>query len=214
MPDTQDQVVLTAAELSYLIASSPSTTQLGSRAAEVVGLTSDERHEASVSAGFSSLIARGLAISDGNQVTLAPSTSAVSDALSQSQVNIQIGLVAAERADGAILFKSERVRLLLSPRRHRCFDLVGLDPRGDLPGQLLAITRDFLGRYRPGVVTIVVDTAGRGTPSDLGWTTVAADTDAQSWSVVFGREPSDIDRGVGEEQAVHRMRGRLQELLA
>lgn len=206
-----EQVVLTAAELSYLISSSPAPTRLGVRAAEAIGLTGAERSESVIATGFSSLIARGLAVSDGTLVTLAPSTSSVSDAITQARVNVQIGLVAAERSDGGLLFESSRVRVLVSPRRHRCFDVTGLNHHADLPEQLLTITREFFQRHRPGVVTMVVDTAGHGQPEDLGWATVAAD--AERWSVVFSQEPSDAHRGIGEEQAVQRMRERLGELL-
>lgn len=211
MTASADQVAFTAAELAYIIASNPASTRLGGRAAAVIGLTDAERSEAAVAAGFSSLIVRGLAISDGERVTYAPATGAVSEAITKAIVTVQIGLIAAEKSDGTLLFDSGRARLLVTPRKHRCFDVTGLGRSEDAGGQLLIIAREFLERHRPGVVSLVVDTSGTGQPEDLSWATVAADTD--TWSVVFSREPSDLDRGLSEAEAVERLQRRLHQLL-
>ncbi|MBB5874078.1 hypothetical protein F4553_007512 [Allocatelliglobosispora scoriae] len=211
MTASADRVSFTAAELSYLIASSPATTPLGGRAAQVIGLTDAERGEAAISAGFSSLIVRGLAVSDGERVTYAPATGAVSEAVTKASVCVQLGLISADKSDGAVLFDSGRARLLVTPRKHRCFDVTGMNRTLDVGGQLLAVARQFLERNRPGVVSFAVDTTGSGVTEDIGWVTAAADND--TWSVVFSREPSDADRGLSESEAVERLQRRLHQLL-
>jgi len=211
MTNRTDHVALTATELSYLLTVESELTTVGRRAADVLGLTEPERDRPGLAAGLSSLLVRGLVVSDGQRVTLAPTVGAVTQALRGSTTNVQIGFVSKDKSDGALVFDAGSVRVLITPRLHRCFDAVGLDHRAGLAGQLVHMSREFLQRFRPGVVSAVMDTTGSGRAEDLKWATVS--TDAEAWSVGFSRDPAQAETGLTETQAFERLLDHFVQLL-
>jgi hypothetical protein len=63
---------------------------------------------------------------------------------------VQVGLVADQTADGALLFESGIVRFLLAPRAYRCFDVTGVDPAVDRRDPLLDLARRSWSRTGRG----------------------------------------------------------------
>jgi hypothetical protein len=218
-----DQITLTAAEISFLIAAVDPASQ--TVAADLVGLTPEERTGPVKAAGLASLTARGLAAPAGENVHLAGPAAAVATGLTQATMIIQLGLVAAnpERADGTMIFANETVRFLIAPRLNRCYDITGLDRTRDLREPILHVVQTFLAQHRPGVASLRIEhgpdpaTLGRRlitTATDLapgfGWVTVGVGPD-NTWTFadVFEQDARNGDQA----QALDRLRRVLSDLL-
>ena len=118
-----DRISLTAAELAFLLSVSGTS---GSPAPDLLGFTDADRAEPVIAAGLGSLLLRHLvAPGTGQQVELAPELVAITEGLARPRVCVQVGLVADQTADGALMFESGIVRFLLAPRAYRCFDVTG-----------------------------------------------------------------------------------------
>jgi hypothetical protein len=146
-----EQLSLTAAELSFLLASG------GERVGEtprLLGLTDADRGDAVLSAGLGSLLLRHLAAPvDGSRLELAPAVAAVAAGLHRPRGFVQVGLTAEDHADGAVLIDAERIRILVAGRAYRCYDITPVAPDVDVREPLLAIADRFLHRHRPAVAT-------------------------------------------------------------
>jgi hypothetical protein len=114
-----ERISLTAAEIAFLLtAGGPN---VASPAAELLGLTDADRTDVVLAAGLGSLLLRHLATPvDDQQVELGSSLIFVAQGLAYPQVCVQVGLVADDFADGAVLFESGTTRYLLAPRSYRC----------------------------------------------------------------------------------------------
>lgn len=218
-----DRITLTAAEISFLIAAVDPTSR--TRAADLVGLTQEERTEPVRAAGLASLTARGLAMPAGEDVQVAGPVNAVATGLTQATTIVQLGLVAAnpERADGATIFANEAVRFLIAPRLNRCYDVTGLDRTRDLREPIMNLVQTFLAQHRPGVASLRIEhgpdpaTLGRHltTPATdpapgFGWVTVGAGPN-NTWTIadVFDQAARKGD----EAQALDRLHRVLGDLL-
>lgn len=191
-----DRISLTAAELAFLL--SVSGGAAGSPGPRLLGLTAGERTDALVAAGVGSLLLRHLAapVSE-HQVELAPAVAAVAEGLARPRLTVQLGLVAAERADGGLLFDTGSVRFLVAPRAFRCFDVTGVDPALDRRDPLMELAHSFLQRHRPGVASFNVLAGDRL----AGWTTVTATADG-TWTFVAGRDEAAARSGLTADHAM------------
>ncbi|MER7007047.1 hypothetical protein ABT297_28965 [Dactylosporangium sp. NPDC000555] len=151
-----EQLSMTAAELSFLLAS-------GDRPGEtprLLGLTDADRTDAVLSAGVGSLLLRHLAVPvDGNRLELAPAVAAVAAGLHRPRGFVQVGLTADDHADGALLLDAERIRVLVAARAYRCYDVSPLAPGADAREPLLAVADRFLHRHRPALATFTASPA-------------------------------------------------------
>ncbi|WP_432824868.1 hypothetical protein [Dactylosporangium sp. CA-092794] len=145
-----EQLSMTAAELSFLLAS-------GDRPGEtprLLGLSDAERADAVLSAGLGSLLLRHLAAPvDGSRLELAPAVAAVAAGLHRPRAFVQVGLTADDHADGALLLDAERIRVLVVARAYRCYDITPIAPGADPAEPLLAVADRFLHRHRPALAT-------------------------------------------------------------
>ncbi|MEV8515317.1 hypothetical protein [Dactylosporangium sp. NPDC051484] len=145
-----EQLSMTAAELSFLLASGgwPGETP------RLLGLTDADRTDAVLSAGVGSLLLRHLAAPvDGSRLELAPAVAAVAAGLHRPRGFVQVGLTAEDHADGALLLDAERIRVLVAARAYRCYDISPIAPGADACEPLLAIADRFLHRHRPALAT-------------------------------------------------------------
>jgi hypothetical protein len=176
-----EQLSMTAAELSFLLAS-------GERAGDtprLLGLTDADRSDAVLSAGLGSLLLRHLAAPvDGSRLEMAPAVAAVAAGLHHARGFVQVGLSAEDHADGALLIHGERSRVLVAARAYRCYDISPLAADADAREPLLAVADRFLHRYRPAVATFTAaaaaDVARGAEPIQV---TLSSSADG-SWKVV------------------------------
>jgi hypothetical protein len=206
-----DRISLTAAELSFLLSVSGTT---GSPAPDLLGFTDADRTDQVVAAGLGSLLLRHLvAPGTGQQVELAPELVAVTEGLARPRVCVQVGLVADQTADGALLFESGIVRFLLAPRAYRCFDVTGVDPALDRRDPLLDLARPFLEAHRPAVASFTAHSAQihNGGTQDA-WVTVSSGPDGR-WSFVSGSDQNAGMTGLHPDEAMDRVRVELGALL-
>jgi hypothetical protein len=153
-----DQIGLTAAELSFALTALELDPD--EPAWRLLGLTDEERSPAVISAGFGSLLIRGLAVTKRGQFTLAPAVAAVVEGLVAPKFWAEIGVIAPDTADGSLLFETGAVRFLIAPRAHRCFDVVGLNRSADLRTILLPLIQGFLERHQPAAASILIEKSG------------------------------------------------------
>jgi hypothetical protein len=201
-----DSISLTSAELAFLLSVSGTT---GSPAPDLLGFTDADRTDPVIAAGLGSLLLRHLAVpGTGQQVELAPELVAVTEGLARPRVCVQVGLVADQTADGALLFESGVVRFLLAPRAYRCFDVTGVDPAVDRRDPLLDLARPFLDKHRPAVASFTVHSA----QIQNGWVTMSSGADGR-WSFVPGSDPDAALSGLAADEAMQRVRTELGGLL-
>jgi hypothetical protein len=201
-----DRISLTAAELAFLLSVSGTT---GSPAPDLLGFTDADRTEPVIAAGLGSLLLRHLvAPGSGQRVELAPELVAVTEGLARPRICVQVGLVADQTADGALLFESGIVRFLLAPRAYRCFDVTGVDPAVDRRDPLLQLARPFLDTHRPAVASFTAHSA----QVQNAWVTVSAGADGL-WSFVSGGEPDAARSGLSADDAMEHVRTELGSLL-
>jgi hypothetical protein len=201
-----DSISLTSAELAFLLSVSGTT---GSPAPDLLGFTDADRTDPVIAAGLGSLLLRHLvAPGTGQQVELAPELVAVTEGLARPRVCVQVGLVADQTADGALLFESGIVRFMLAPRAYRCFDVTGVDPAVDRRDPLLELARPFLEAHRPAVASFTAHSA----QVQNAWVTVSSGTDGR-WSFVSGSDPDAALTGLTADDAMYRVRTELGVLL-
>jgi hypothetical protein len=201
-----DSISLTSAELAFLLSVSGTT---GSPAPDLLGFTDADRTDPVIAAGLGSLLLRHLAVpGTGQQVELAPELVAVTEGLARPRVCVQVGLVADQTADGALLFESGLVRFLLAPRAYRCFDVTGVDPAVDRRDPLLDLARPFLDKHLPAVASFTVHSA----QVQNGWVTMSSGADGR-WSFVPGSDPDAALSGLTADEAIERVRTELGGLL-
>jgi hypothetical protein len=153
-----EQLSMTAAELSFLLASGD---RLG-QTPRLLGLTDADRTDAVLSAGVGSLLLRHLAApvdGNGSRLDLAPAVAAVAAGLHRPRGFVQVGLKADDHADGALLLDAERIRVLVAARAYRCYDITPIAAETDVRDPLLAVADRFLHRYRPAVATFTASSA-------------------------------------------------------
>jgi hypothetical protein len=201
-----DSISLTSAELAFLLSVSGTT---GSPAPDLLGFTDADRTDSVIAAGLGSLLLRHLvAPGAGQQVELAPELVAVTEGLARPRICVQVGLVADQIADGALLFESGIVRFLLAPRAYRCFDVTGVDPAVDRRDPLLDLARPFLEKHRPAVASFTAHSA----QVSNGWVTVSSGADGR-WSFVPGSDEDAALSGLTADEAMERVRVELGNLL-
>ncbi|MDG6103387.1 hypothetical protein Daura_36180 [Dactylosporangium aurantiacum] len=181
MDGTTEHLSMTAAELSFLLASGGPAGE----APRLLGLTDADRADAVLSAGLGSLLLRHLAAPvDGQKLEMAPAVAAVAAGLHHPRAFIQVALTAEDHADGALLFEAEMTRFLVAARAYRCYDITPIGADVDVREPLLAVADRFLHRHRPAVATFNASTAqdvARGTTPARA--TLASSTDG-SWRFV------------------------------
>jgi hypothetical protein len=151
-----EQLSMTAAELSFLLASGDRPGQTP----RLLGLTDADRTDAVLSAGLGSLLLRHLAAPvDGSRLEMAPAVAAVAAGLRRPRGFVQVGLTADDHADGALLLDSEWIRVLVAARAYRCYDVTPIAPDADAREPLLAVADRFLHRHRPAVATFAASSA-------------------------------------------------------
>lgn len=201
-----DRISLTAAELAFLLSVSGTS---GSPAPDLLGFTDADRTEPVIAAGLGSLLLRHLvAPGTGQQVELAPELVAITEGLARPRICVQVGLVADQTADGALLFESGIVRFLLAPRAYRCFDVTGVDPAVDRREPLLQLARPFLDAHRPAVASFTAHSA----QVQNAWVTVSVEPDDR-WSFVSGSDPDAGRSTLTADEAMERVRDALGDLL-
>ncbi len=201
-----DRISLTAAELAFLLSVSGNS---GSPAPDLLGFTDADRAEPVIAAGLGSLLLRHLvAPGTGQQVQLAPELVAITEGLARPRICVQVGLVADQTADGALMFESGIVRFLLAPRAYRCFDVTGVDPAVDRREPLLQLARPFLDAHRPAVASFTAHSA----QVQNAWVTVSVESDDR-WSFVSGNDPDAGRSTLTADEAMERVREALGDLL-
>jgi hypothetical protein len=153
-----EQLSMTAAELSFLLASGDRQGQIP----RLLGLTDADRTDAVLSAGVGSLLLRHLAApveGSGSSLELAPAIAAVAAGLHRPRGFVQVGLTADDHADGALLLDAERIRVLVAARAYRCYDITPIGADTDLREPLLAVADRFLHRHRPALATFTASSA-------------------------------------------------------
>ncbi|MFI5910002.1 hypothetical protein [Dactylosporangium sp. NPDC051541] len=180
-----EQLSMTAAELSFLLASGDRPGQVP----RLLGLTDADRTDAVLSAGVGSLLLRHLAAPvDGasTRLDLAPAVAALAAGLHRPRGFVQVGLTAEDHADGALLLDAERIRVLVAARAYRCYDITPIAPGADVRDPLLAVADKFLHRHRPAVATFAASSAAdfeRGIQPPRA--TISSSADGK-WLVVTG----------------------------
>lgn len=203
-----DRISLTAAELAFLL--SAHADESPSPAGRLLGFGAQDRTDAVLGAGLGSLLLRHLAAPTADQrVELTPAVAAVANGLAKPWLCVQVGLVADQLTDGALLFESDAVRFLLAPRAYRCFDVTGVDQSVDRRDVLIRLGGSFLERYGPGVASFTVPTAP---DPDSAWVTVALAADG-TWTVATGRAPDAPIEGLAAGDALARLSAELGGLL-
>ncbi|GAA2380066.1 hypothetical protein [Dactylosporangium salmoneum] len=176
-----DQLSMTAAELSFLLASGDRQGQTP----RLLGLGDADRTDAVLSAGLGSLLLRHLAAPvDGSRLEMAPAVAAVAAGLHRPRGFVQLGLTADDHADGALLIAAEQIRMLVAARAYRCYDVTPLAPEADARDALLAVADKFLHRHRPAIATFAATSAAdfeRGVQPGRATLSSAADG---TWRVV------------------------------
>ena len=151
MDGTTGQLSMTAAELSFLLASGGQPGE----APRLLGLTDADRADAVLGAGLGSLLLRHLAAPvEGQKLELAPAVAAVAAGLHHPRAFVQVGLTARDHADGSLLFEAEMTRFLVAVRAYHCYDITPIGTDVDVREPLLAIADRFLHRHRPAVATL------------------------------------------------------------
>jgi len=204
-----DRISLTAAELAFLL--SVQAEAADSPSAALLGFGEADRTDAVLGAGLGSLLLRHLAAPTADQrVELAPAVAAVAEGLTRPRLCVQVGLVADQLTDGALLFEAGQVRFLLAPRAYRCYDVTGVDPALARRDVLIRLGVTFLERFRPGVASFTVATAA---DPATAWNTLAVAVDG-TWTVGTGRAPDAPIEGLAAADALARLSAELTALLA
>ncbi|WP_433043908.1 hypothetical protein [Dactylosporangium sp. CS-033363] len=153
-----EQLSMTAAELSFLLASGDKQGQTP----RLLGLTEADRADAVLSAGVGSLLLRHLAApveGSGSRLELAPAIAAVAAGLREVRGFVQVGLSAEDHADGVLLLHAERIRVMIAARAYRTYDLTPIPADTDARESLLSVADRFLHRHRPAVATFTAASA-------------------------------------------------------
>jgi len=213
-------IVLTAAELAFLLASGAdpadavdtlntlntldtvetAESAAGDQLRTRLGITPDEQTTVVLEAGLASLLVRGLADIDQHadqqvyqhQVLLNPVVAGVAESLCEPQLWAQLSLAADGLADTCLLVQTASARFLVAPRAHRCFEIAGLDPDQPYAQPLLTIARGFLETYPPAMASLIVQTADRAGIAEPPQSFVLAVDANRQWSLgIESGEPGD-----------------------
>ena len=235
-------IVLTAAELAFLLASdadpaetvdtvdtvdtvesadqADSAEAAGDQLRTRLGITPDEQTTVVLEAGLASLLVRGLADVDQHQVLLNPVVAGVAESLCEPQLWAQLSLAADGLGDTCLLVQTASARFLVAPRAHRCFEIAGLDPDQPYAQPLLTIARGFLETYPPAMASLIVQTADLAAATEPPRSFILAVDSNGQWSLgIESGEPGDpepdeiLDR-LSADDAVERLRSALANLLA
>ncbi len=202
---------LTAAEIVFLL--STLDAEAASKAPVLFGFADSERTDAVAVSGLGSLVLRGLASADAERVQLTPDVAAIGAGLVHATDVVQIGLLAKGRSDAAIMFCTPSTRFLVTPLRHRCFQVTGLDAAKPMIEPLLHLTREFLTEEQPGVVSVVFGAAA--TPEQakaLHSVIVSADSQGR-WSLARAGVQGERT-GLTEQEALDHLKMNVGEILA
>jgi hypothetical protein len=162
-----DRLTLTGAELALLLSTEP--TPVAAPLLAVLGITPEDTGDAAARAALGALLLRGLATPDPDRIRFDPAVAAVAEGLMAPRYWIEIGLVADDTADGAVLVEGPGERFLLSPRPFHTFDIVGVDPAASVTGPtgpICTVVQRFLTTYQPAVASVRVTVPGRSTGDD------------------------------------------------
>ncbi|MFB9183480.1 hypothetical protein ACFFX1_35580 [Dactylosporangium sucinum] len=203
-----EQLSMTAAELSFLLASGDRPGE----ASRLLGLTDADRTDAVLSAGLGSLLLRHLAAPvEGSRLELSPAVAAIAAALHRPRAFVQVGLTADDHADGALLFDAGGIRFMVGARTYRRYDITPVAADADVRDSLLAVADRFLHRHRPATATFNAATAAdfaRG--AQPARATLASSADG-SWQVV-GVDGTE-STAAGFDAAAAIVRGELAKML-
>jgi hypothetical protein len=206
-----EKLRLTVAELTFLLKTLD--TEGTSPVPVLFGFADSERTDAMAVAGLGSLLLRGLAAASEERVQLAPDVAAAGANLVHAKQVVQIGLLTKGKSDGAILFATEVSRILVTPLPHRCFEVLGLAPDGEVGKPLEHLVREFLAAQNPGLVSMLFGVADSPEAArQLGSVTVGKDARGQ-WSMARAGVEGEIT-GLSEAETLSRFRAVVRELVA
>ncbi len=162
-----DQLTLTGAELALLLSNEP--VPVATPLLRVLGITAEDTGDAVGRAALGALILRGLATPGPDRIRFDPAVAAVAEGLMSPRYWIEIGLVAEDTADGAVLVEGPGERFLLTPRPFHTFDILGVDPAVSVSGPagpVCTVIQRFLATYQPAVASLRVIIPGQDTGPD------------------------------------------------
>ena len=197
-------ISLTAGEIGLLLRESGAQD---APVSEVLGISEDEHGETVTAASLSSLLLRGLAETAGGALHFGEALAAVAEGLADPVYWVEIGLVAAGTANGAVLVEGPGERFVVTPRGHRCFDLTGIDRTVPVDEPVTAVVRAFLTRFQPASASLRVTVPGLDAP--FPWVTVSGA--AQSgWTVATA---GGAEAGLSEVDAIACLRTAFADLV-
>lgn len=141
------------AEMAYLV--QLQDTQESHASATWLRLTEESGNAQLVSAGLSSLIARGMATVDGTSVTFDPKVDAVAYILAHASRWTQLDLlIDAQRADSVLHAESGQLSLIFQPRTMMSWFVLPQEPRFSNEAAMAFIVRQHLQQYPEGGVKV------------------------------------------------------------
>jgi hypothetical protein len=197
-------ISLTAAEVALLLREAGAE---GAPVSAVLGISDEEHGETVTAAALSSLLLRGLAVTIGGRLRFGDALAAVAEGLADPLYWVEIGLVAWDTANGAVLVEGPGERFLVTPRGHRCFDLTGIDRAVPVEDPVAEVVRSFLTRFQPASASLRVTVPGLATP--FPWVTVSGAGHA-GWTVATA---GGAAAGLSEEDALRRLRAAFTDLV-
>ncbi|MDO5752254.1 hypothetical protein [Arthrobacter sp.] len=127
--DAADSYGFGFAEMAYLLKAT--STPEAAKSATVLRLTEELNSEQLCIAGASSLLARGLASLNGEDIELEGPTMALAYALGRANRWTEISLMTADAVDTVVHVESDRVKVLLQPRSLSTWFAFAQDPKLD-----------------------------------------------------------------------------------
>jgi hypothetical protein len=191
-----DSIVLTFAELEFLLRSCPGGRDLVLSTLRLVPEASSDMVGA---AGFASLLARGLCVRDDEQFYPVPELAPVVGALSAPTVAVSAMAWVGTDVTLAHVFTGPSHRIALYPRTRGQFAFELLDPAEGIP----AVLARFIDQYLTGDVESVV-MIRTGTGNDKVSLAVAVDGD-RAWHLSDSISTPDRSVGVSRDGAMRRI---------
>lgn len=145
------------AEMAYLLKST-STPQAG-KSSEVLRLQEEMGSEPLCIAGASSLLARGLASVNGEDIDLEGPAMAVAYALGRAERWTEISLMSGDLIDTLVHVESDRVKVLLQPRTLSTWFAFAQDPAIDGATAELDVIAEHIRQTVTGTAYILSRTA-------------------------------------------------------
>jgi hypothetical protein len=152
-----ERLVLTGAELAFMLA--PIEPARAEAIRVRLGLTDEQRTDAVIRAGLSSLAVRGLLQGTGNELRPTPEVAVVLHGLTQASLWAEVSTMTRETVDVAQLYVHDRGMFLLSPRLYATYEIQGVRS-GVSPVELLvSVARRSL--HVPPALVACRDETGR-----------------------------------------------------